>query len=528
ASSVQSQAYTYDASGNMESKTVGDQPDAATTTYAYDASNRLLSDSGGNTYAYDASGNLTGVSGGLRAATTYAYDAEGRMTGATVGQETASYTYDALGRMTKREAGGSSELFALKATGYEPLSITGSAGPTSYLYTPDGSRPLSSVSPEGTASTLGTDIHLDVVFTADSGGNLTSGTLYSPSGEKVASTGTQGALGYQGDYTDGTTGLVSMGLRNYDPSLGRFNTPDPKAPEVADPMSFDTYLYCNDAALGRVDLMGTRSVFDLLYDYVLQPIGHAVVTAVKWVYNEVVQPIVKTIVSVAKEVVKTATQVAQEVYRKAVNAVKVVARTARNIGAKIGRTMVSAAKAVGRGVVTLARKADHAIQKLAKGAGSVFGAMTNLEAIGRGITRMLKSGWEWACRNKVMILTTIAVLVAIAAIVVPPLMVHGFLAVPAILGEGATIASVGTTLTLSSMAISAGTTYIGDQEIVGKWRQGEIGSEEKHIRRGQNAYLGILSMIPVVGPLVFPGQIAVRHDMDVNRIDPEGLMEPSR
>ncbi|MHB8896223.1 MAG: hypothetical protein ACYC99_13745, partial [Candidatus Geothermincolia bacterium] len=170
ASSVQSQAYTYDASGNMESKTVGDQPDAATTTYAYDASNRLLGDSGGNTYAYDASGNLTGVSGGLRVATTYAYDAEGRMTGATVGQETASYTYDALGRMTKREAGGSSELFALKATGYEPLSITGSEGPTSYLYTPDGSRPLSSVSPEGKASTLGTDIHLDVVFAADSGG----------------------------------------------------------------------------------------------------------------------------------------------------------------------------------------------------------------------------------------------------------------------------------------------------------------------------------------------------------------------
>ncbi|MHB8895781.1 MAG: hypothetical protein ACYC99_11480, partial [Candidatus Geothermincolia bacterium] len=128
---------------------------------------------------------------------------------------------------------------------------------------------------------------------------------------------------------------------NYDPSLGRFNTPDPKAPEVADPMSFDTYLYCNDAALGRVDLMGTNSISDFFsgawncfYEYVLQPIGRFV-----------------------SNVVSATASAAQAVLRTAVNALKTIARTTRSIATKIGKAMASAAKWVGRAATSVARDA---------------------------------------------------------------------------------------------------------------------------------------------------------------------------
>jgi len=48
---------------------------------------------------------------------------------------------------------------------------------------------------------------------------------------------------------DPATGLVDMGIRDYDPSLARFNEPDPKKPSKH-PFDLQPMYYTADAPLG--------------------------------------------------------------------------------------------------------------------------------------------------------------------------------------------------------------------------------------------------------------------------------------
>jgi RHS repeat-associated protein len=511
-SDLEALSYSYDASGNMASKTQG----AQTTTYSYNSANQLQADSEENSYTYDPTGNLTSITGGTRPATSYTYDSEGRMTGAAVGQAQASYSYDPLGRMAMRTQGSASELFISRGTGYDPLSITGSSGMTSYLSSPDGSAKLASVSGEGTFNTLGTDIHGDVVFSADATGAITGSSLYSPYGVKSLSSGSQGALGFQGQYTDSLTGLVGMGLRNYDPTLGRFQTPDPKAPETVDPMSYDTYAYANDAPVARVDLMGT-SVFSWINDHIVKPIEHAVVKACEWVYDNVLQPIGHAIAAGVTAVVRTVSEVAQEAYHAAVNSVRAVARTTRSIGAKIGRAMVHAAKTVGRAVARGAQAVGHAVAVGAKSAwnfakktGNMLASVTSMEAIGAAFSRIVKSGWEWACRNKGLILATIGAVVGALSLGVG-------LGVFAI--EIGALSFSSASLGIISAAFSVTGTFVAEQQITDKWADYKLSDADKYVYTAKNRVIGYASAIPFVGLLFYPGQAFLQYAVDNRHIE---------
>ncbi len=90
------------------------RPPAATTTYAYDNNNRLLT-AGGSTYSYDNNGNLLTISTGR----TFAWDAFNRLTSTTAAGSTVTYTYNGDGLKTRR---------------------VGPNGTTNYYY--DGIRPI--------------------------------------------------------------------------------------------------------------------------------------------------------------------------------------------------------------------------------------------------------------------------------------------------------------------------------------------------------------------------------------------------
>ncbi len=94
-------AFQYDRLGNLVQATDGRQQ---TTTYAYDALNRLTTVHdilGATDYGYDPAGNLAAVTDAQQQTTLYGYDALGRLTSTLPpGLPATTYAYDPVGNLT--------------------------------------------------------------------------------------------------------------------------------------------------------------------------------------------------------------------------------------------------------------------------------------------------------------------------------------------------------------------------------------------------------------------------------------------
>ena len=93
--------YDYDRYGNRWHSTQTGGSGPSSTSYQFDANNRLTPTNclSSTAFCYDAAGNLT--NDGFHA---YVYDAEGRMV--SVDSTVANYSYDALGRRVLTATGG--------------------------------------------------------------------------------------------------------------------------------------------------------------------------------------------------------------------------------------------------------------------------------------------------------------------------------------------------------------------------------------------------------------------------------------
>jgi RHS repeat-associated protein len=258
-STLASETYGYDADGNVTSQATGGSLGTSSTTYIYDQADRLTSAASGGTttgYAYDHDGNLTtdgpatnayNAQDQLTSATTsagttnYSYTLNGELASATppggpaandtwdaygdlASAGTVSYGYDALGRLTSRAAGSGSAT----SLSYLGTSDTlASDGTSDYSYTPSGAVTGARQS-GGTAYTTMADQHGDVIGTFSPTASTTSlagSSSYSPYGTETNANDAEN-LGYQGDYTDPTTGLVYMNARWYNPATGTFTSSD--------------------------------------------------------------------------------------------------------------------------------------------------------------------------------------------------------------------------------------------------------------------------------------------------------------
>jgi RHS repeat-associated protein len=76
----------------------------------------------------------------------------------------------------------------------------------------------------------------------------------------MASVPAQGAFGFQSDLTDASTGQVDMGVRAYEPTLGRFSSPDLLFGELTDPISLNRYLYGGASPITYADPTGLMPV----------------------------------------------------------------------------------------------------------------------------------------------------------------------------------------------------------------------------------------------------------------------------
>ena len=108
-------ALTYDGFGNRLSEsrsgnTSAGGPNPSTTSYTYDANNRVVSSSAGELWVYDANGNTTSQTSRDGSTSSTAFNAENRSTTSSSTSEgkttTSSSTYDAAGNVTRSRVDG--------------------------------------------------------------------------------------------------------------------------------------------------------------------------------------------------------------------------------------------------------------------------------------------------------------------------------------------------------------------------------------------------------------------------------------
>lgn len=244
--------YTFDGDTN---RTAVYRDEVATHSYAYaaDATARLLSVDGGPAVSYNAPGDTIAMDG-----ETYSYDAFGALVGITTPTGQVTLVRDVLGRVRRRTTTDTTGAVTADVV----YRFSGASDAPSYETNPTGAITTSYLSSEviyaGARTAVPTfsyfDLHGDLVATADATGVRTAGPYsYDPYG--VPEGPTSSPFGYVGKWskiTDDTSGLILMGARPYDPTLGRFLTVDPIAGGSA-----NDYDYVSGDPINDFDLDGT-------------------------------------------------------------------------------------------------------------------------------------------------------------------------------------------------------------------------------------------------------------------------------
>jgi RHS repeat-associated protein len=250
--------YAYDRSGRLDSWTApgpvvtdygydpaGNRTLAGGVTSMFDARNRLLSD-GTTTYQWSARGTLEETVAGS-VTTDVVFDALGRQT--AVG--TVDYLYDALDRITEREGVD----FTYGGLEIDPAAVGGE------LLARSPAGELLAVGSGTTGAFAGENRHGDLAWLLGTNGTVTDTRIWDPYGQAAGVTGTTNpSVGYQGDYTDPTTGDVWMGARWYQPNTGTFTARDTVFGMLRTPVTLNRYTYANGDPLEHFDPDGRFSL----------------------------------------------------------------------------------------------------------------------------------------------------------------------------------------------------------------------------------------------------------------------------
>lgn len=253
------QSWTYDPAGNRLTETVA----GATTTYAYDADNRLTmvgTASGPTrrraaphaataapsmmTVTHDANGHL--VSDGTR---TYTWDVRGRLAGVSASGSNNQFTYDPFGLRTGKVVDGIATSYLLDDQ--DVVSEISGGNRIHTLHGPMVDQPLSREGLYFTPDHLGSTTTL-----TDSTGSVVQQYRYSPFGETSRSTTVNNPFQFAGREND-ETGLYYYRARHYSPKWGRFVSQDPIGFEGGDS---NLYAYVGNNPVDFTDPTGLQNL----------------------------------------------------------------------------------------------------------------------------------------------------------------------------------------------------------------------------------------------------------------------------
>lgn len=239
-----SSSYTYDAAGNRLSSTV----DSSTTNYTYSAAGRLTS-VGATPLTYDAAGNVTSIG-----SDTYGWDSFGRLASSTVGGLSTSYAYDGDGVRVGQTIAGSTSNYLWDRAGSLPLLVDD--GTQGYVQTDQGVlEQLGSTATYPLADALGSVRTLETPAPS-----VLGSTTYDAFGSVRSQSGQQSILGFTGQQTDSATGLSFLRARYYDPTLGRFLSPDSLQPNAPGSQGDNLFAYVTNNPTSQIDPSGLDGV----------------------------------------------------------------------------------------------------------------------------------------------------------------------------------------------------------------------------------------------------------------------------
>ncbi len=236
--------YSYDAVGNRLTETI----DGSTKQYTYDSAGRLTSD-GTRAFSYDAAGNVTEAGDD-----SFEWDWAGKMTSATVDGQETTYEYDGDGtRVAQIDSTGTTDFVWDRESG---LPMLVSDGDTGYLQL--GRLPFAATA-GGTTSYLLGDALGSVRAVTGPGGGITSRQSFDVWG--APRTALSATFGFAGEQHD-STGLVHLRARQYDPSIGRFLSPDALQPNAPGTQGWNLYGYAGSNPVTLVDPSGNSVLME--------------------------------------------------------------------------------------------------------------------------------------------------------------------------------------------------------------------------------------------------------------------------
>ncbi|MGW2643020.1 RHS repeat-associated core domain-containing protein [Streptomyces sp. NPDC001348] len=268
------QSWTYDATGARASQvdhdTTGDASHDATSTYTPVEAGKgpahavakvdtvVPGDSTAGTtdaYTYDEDGNVRTRT--TRAGTdTFTYDDEDHLSelSSTGSADDTKYLYDADGTLLIRRSPDATTLY----TGDEEITLKqGATSADGVRYISIAGETVATHSSDGKFSYLIPDRQGTSTLAIDSQTQQVTRRQYKPFGESRDQSGTwtAGQRGYVGGTQDDNTGLTNLGAREYDPSIGRFLSPDPLL-DPGSPQTWNAYDYAGDSPVTESDPSG--------------------------------------------------------------------------------------------------------------------------------------------------------------------------------------------------------------------------------------------------------------------------------
>ncbi|TQJ23705.1 RHS repeat-associated protein [Micromonospora sp. A202] len=255
-------SYTYDQTGNRLSDTRHSASGDTTRSYTYGSATQYIphaltgitTNGGGptTTSTYDNGGYLKTRTSTGKPNQTLNYDAEGHLATLTNGATTHSYVYDPEGNRLIADNPGTQKTLYLGDTEYHQSS-TGQVTATRYypnaVRTTTGGLTWMAANHHGT-----TELAINATTLTATRRRLT------PFGEDRSATppswpDNKGIVGGTND----PTGYTHLGAREYDPTTGRFLSPDPLI-DFGDPQTLHGYAYANNSPITYSDPDGLAHI----------------------------------------------------------------------------------------------------------------------------------------------------------------------------------------------------------------------------------------------------------------------------